>query len=662
MFRLRLCPLLALLLSAFALDAQPLARLLGYFPEDFFRGYGMSPPAIAPDGKTVAFLVSSRDRNQIRLFHVEDGRESVLHSTDSGDQSFRAAAWAGSSRLVYQDQRGNWYSIETPHGQPQRIFNSRGYFVGWGIVAVGDFHTAQLFSRMPEDNDHILLQTRDRRGRAQVVRVQLSSGDESVVQRAQSNIEEWIPSLSGDVVAGTRFTRNQVEFRYRPPGTRRWQNLDHFVPERAHSFSYSGRSHASRRFQFLMFGADNHTLYFASNTGTNTNAIYRMDVRSGELVRLAHDPVYDLFSDHNPGQGLVFSAESKDVVGIHYHQEKPHTLWLSERFQSVQDRIDAQIPDQINRILSFDRAEKRFIFATISSRSKGQFYLYDRDQDGITELGAADSRLNPDDLAVMRPVSFEGRHGHTLPGYLTLPNSTTEAEPSTTPLVVLVHGGPWVRDLYGYHPEVQFLANKGYGVLQVNFRGSTGYGFEHFDAIRQRFGSVAVEDIEDALDAVLVDYPQLNAEAVAVMGSSFGAYAGMNLLLSRPNSFRAGILMMGLYDIEKQVQHVKDKDREYASGYWDEMVGGAWDSDALRGISPIHRIEELQVPVLVIHGEQDNIVPVEQSRTLVRKLQEYDKPHQSYLMRTEGHGIEAEREVIAVYSRVLDFLESNLEE
>ncbi|MCC5833296.1 MAG: S9 family peptidase [Opitutales bacterium] len=662
MLRLLLYPVAVLFLAVSSLDGQVLSRLLGYFPEDFFRGHGMSPPAISPDGDTVAFFVSSRDRNQIRLFHVGEKRETVLHSTASADQSFHSAAWAGQSRLVYQDQRGNWYSIQTPNGNPTQIFSSRGHYIGWGLIAIGDFWSAQLFSRLLNDDEHVLLQTEDRRGRAQVVRVNLKDGSETVIQRPHGSIDEWIPTLSGDVIAGTRYLRDRIEFRYRSPGTRRWQNLDRFVPERRHSFSYSGRSLPTRRFQFLTFAEDNHSLYYASDTRTDTRAIYRMDIRTGEQSQIAYDPDYDLFSDHNPGQGPLFSAKGNRLVGIHYHREKPHTHWLDPAFEEVQQRVDQLNPNSINRILDFDNSENHFVVASISSRSKGSYFLYDKNADSIVEFGVVDERLDPELLGLMQPVSFEGRHGHQIPSYLTMPKGVSTEDTASVPLVVLVHGGPWVRDIYGYHPEVQLLAYKGYAVLQVNFRGSTGYGFEHFDAIRQRYGSVAVEDIEDAMDAALIQFPQLNSEAVAVMGASYGAYAGMNLLLSRPDRYKAGILIMGLYDIEKQARYLREIDRHYSSGYWDEMVGSVWDSDALRSISPLHRVSELQSPILVIHGEEDDIVPVEQSRQLVRKLNDADKPNQSYLMRSEGHGIESEQEIIAVYSRVLDFLETQFRE
>lgn len=562
--------------------------------------------------------------------------------------------------MVYEDERGNWFAIDIPNGSPRQIFSSRGYYLGRGLLAIGDIWSARLFSGLTDDNDHILLQTQDQRSRAQVVRIDLRDGKETVVQRPQASIDDWIPTHSGDVIAGTRFLRNRVEFRYRSPGTRRWQNLDHFIPERAHGFSYSGQSSPTRRFNFLTFGMDNHTLYYASNTNTDTRAIYRMDVRSGETIRVAYDNEFDMVSDFIPGEGPIFSKRSNQLVGVHYHRDKPHTLWLDDSFKAIQARIDELNPERINRILDFDDSETRFVFTAISSRSKGRYYLYDKLKDSIATLGAADSRLDPGLLGQMQAATFKGRHGNSIPGYLTLPVNAETADVESIPLVVLVHGGPWIRDIYRFHPEVQLLAYNGYAVLQVNFRGSTGYGFEHFDAIRRRFGAVAVEDVEDALDSALNLYPQLNPESVAVMGSSYGAYAGLNLMLSRPQAYKAGVLIMGLYDVEKQAKFLRDMDRRYASGYWDEMVGSVWDADNLRSISPIHRVAELQSPVMVIHGEKDDIVPIQQSKNLVDELQKHEKPNQSYLMRNEGHGIESEREIIAVYSRILDFLETHL--
>lgn len=655
--RVCLCVFFGLLAGTVLLDSQPLSRVLGYFPEDFFRAHAMGPPRISPDGKQVFYFTSGQNHNRIQLYDVATGETSILHRSDSSDEMFTAAAWAGNERFVFQVDHGNWYVATTSQRSIKQIFDARRTFIGYGVLIAGDFGRAELFAPLYDQEDEILLSTSDNRGRMEILRVNLETAETTTEQRSRHHIDQWIPTQTGEVYAGVRYRRSEIEFRYRPPGAWLWRSLDYFAPEQEQGFSYSGSTDASRRLQFLSFGFSESEIFYVANTETDTRALYRMDLDDRTQERIAHNPDYDLFSGGAPGERLIFSHSDKQIAGIHYHAERPRTLWFVERFQRTQQRIDSKLPDTVNTIHDFDHSGQHFVINAQSSTHKGAYYLYHSEPNELIPLGSVDSRVSPDDLSPMRPIAFEARDGHQLHGYLTLPNGAGEAD-SSVPLVVLIHGGPWIRDTYGYDPEVQLLAYNGYAVLQVNFRGSAGYGFEHFDAIRRRFGQTAVEDIEDAVDWSTRAYPQLDPDAIALMGSSYGAYAAMNLLISNPDTFQGGVLLMGLYDLEKHAQFLQDEvSNNFAIDFWNEMVGNVWEPESLSRISPIHDIAELNTPVFVAHGEQDRIVPVEQSRNLISELEKHSLPHQSYFMSAEGHGIYESREIIAVYSRILDFLE-----
>ncbi|MCC5805413.1 MAG: S9 family peptidase [Opitutales bacterium] len=634
-------------------------RVLGYHVEDFFRPVALSSPQLSPDGEHVAYVTTRRRRATVVVRGIESERERVLHSSGADTGMITELRWLTNERVAYQENFGTLTAINIDLSKRTELYDAGRVLLGWGFLLFGDFAYPRILSRLPQDPDYILVHARGRDGLPRVSRVEIHTGEAEVVQDGQRDVYSWIADRSGTVRIGMQYQRGQERLLYREAPGARWRSLDRVMPDDDGRFAYSGRTLAGRRHHFLGFARDADVFYLASNAGRDRAALFSYRLSTGERTLLAEDPVYDLFTYGGDHLAPVFSARTGDLAGIYYDAEQPHALWFDPAFEALQAAVDRRLPETINFITGMDAAENRFVVYSASSRHKGLAHLYDRGSGELTALAEADRRFRAEDMSAMRPIEFPGRDGHALHGYLTVPKDRPKGVPNRT--VVLIHGGPWIRDTYGYHPEVQFLAYHGFTVLQVNFRGSTGYGFAHLDALRGDLGDPAVRDILDGLDWA-VGQGYADPDRVAAMGASYGGLATLRAMAVAPDRFRAGVAVAGVYDIPGQLRHTRRAAPRMGYEFWREMTGGIWNRRELREMSPLGSVDRVRAPVFVAHGVEDVVVPPEQSEQLVEALAAAGIVHEFLLLEDTGHGTGPMRDRILLYERILRFLNEHVKE
>lgn len=635
------------------------ARVLGYHVEDFFRAGTVSPPALSPDGSQAAFVTLRRGRPTILVHLVDGGDQEVFHVTRSDDDIITTLAWHDSDRLIYQVNFGDLVAQNTDLTNRQVLHSALDIRIV-RFMGLGSFSHPQLLSTLPREPDHVLIQAQDyTTGRARVYRANVHTGESTLVQGTERSVHTWFADANGEIRMALELHRNQVRYLYRPNANARWRLLDQIMPLSDDGrFSYSGRTLAGRRHAFLGFSSDPDSFYFSSNVGRETTALYRFNARTADWSLLAEDPEYDIISTLYPQSHLLHHPATGELAGIWYHRDRPHPHWFDPAFAGLQKRVDQHLPDSVNTLVSMDLEERRFIFHETSSRHKGVYHLYDRHADAWEEFARVDRRLRPEDMSPMRPIRFTGSEGHPLHGYLTVPAGKPADHPRR--LVLLIHGGPWIRDAYGYHPEVQFLAHHGFAVLQVNFRGSTGYGFSHLDALRRDIGAPAVRDLLDGVDWA-INEGHADRGRIAVMGASYGAFAALQLMTTAPEQIRCGIAIAGVYDLLEHLRHVR-RVSPFHYDFWQEMTAGAWNRGDLRRMSPIGRIDRLQAPLFLAHGDRDTVAPLSQSKNLAQALRSAGKDHDLLVLEGHTHHGGPMRNVILLYDRILHFLNEHLPE
>lgn len=404
----------------------------------------------------------------------------------------------------------------------------------------------------------------------------------------------------------------------------------------------------SQTVQPLGFTADGKTLYWIDSRNRDTAAAFAMDWATGTMTPLAEDGRADIENAlSHPTTGKL------QAVAVNYL--KPEWKVLDK---AVADDI-AFLNKELGEWLLSSRtdADDRWVVATDNSNRASSTYLYDRKAKRLTKLFDSRPELADAPLAKMRPVEIRARDGKTLVSYLTLPVDAGDKPGKPLPMVLLVHGGPWARDTYGFDRETQFLANRGYAVLQVNFRGSTGFGKSFTNAGDGEWGRKMHDDLLDAVDwAVKGGYA--DPKRVAIMGGSYGGYATLAGLTFTPTTFACGVDIVGpsnLFTLLSTVPPYWESFRKQLiarMGDPDTPEGQAW----LKERSPLTYADRIQRPLLIGQGANDPRVKQAESDQIVAAMQAKNIPVTYVLFPDEGHGFAVPANNIAFMAVTENFL------
>ncbi|MBL9215549.1 MAG: S9 family peptidase, partial [Opitutaceae bacterium] len=403
------------------------------------------------------------------------------------------------------------------------------------------------------------------------------------------------------------------------------------------------------RYDVAGIDPDNRRLWISHYRPETGFVLQRLDPVTGAL----EDPVW-LDPDYDLGNcRLYFSPRTGNLVGLAYHQKTLVSAWFDDLFRAAHATVSERYPERTVALVDFDEAEKRFVYHVASPDDPGRHVLLDLERRSVGTLSVTASWLDGRPLRPMQPVSFRTRDGLRLEGYLTLP-----AEASTehrVPLVVLVHGGPWVRDTWQYDPLVQFLASRGYAVFQPNYRGSTGYTPAVSTESRFAFRRMH-DDVTDATRSA-ARFEVIDGQRVAIIGGSFGGFLAAAGVAFEPDLYRCAATFAGVFDWEMLIRSKRSDGRpgEYER-LIDELGRPGKDRDAFTAISPLAHADAIKVPMLVAHGREDRIVPVAQSKRLIASLRQRNIPHETYLLADGTHGMAERKQRIEYYRRLESFL------
>jgi dipeptidyl aminopeptidase/acylaminoacyl peptidase len=400
----------------------------------------------------------------------------------------------------------------------------------------------------------------------------------------------------------------------------------------------------------LLFTFDNANLYAASNVGRDKLALVVLDLQNGveKEVLFEHDAFDMQAVNHSRRRRLLTSVSYLDWRMKHHffdsRSRRLHDAW-SQRFDGQEvDLVDVSTGEQVH------------LLRVSSDRSPGRYFLTRSGSGELWELADAGHRLPEARLRPMKPVEVVARDGLLLRGYLTLPGPERSAP---FPAIVKVHGGPWQRDRWRYDPEVQFLASRGYAVLQLNFRGSTGYGKKFWKASFKEWGLRMQDDLTDGV-RWLVGQGIADAERIGVYGSSYGGYAALAGLALTPDLYACGAAVSAPTDLRRLMQNVPARWRAFGPSLR-EMIGDpVRDGKALEDVSPAQHVKAIRAPLLMAHGRMDPRVPYTESLSLVKGLKERGVRVEWQFFEDEGHWIIGEQNRIRLYRALEHFFDSHL--
>jgi dipeptidyl aminopeptidase/acylaminoacyl peptidase len=605
-----------------------------YDVRDFFRKPERSQYRISPDGKYLAFLAPHAGRQNVFVQPLAadgtlSGEPRALTSETARDVG--GYFWKGSEHVLYVKDFGgdeNFHVLSVPiagGAEPRDLTPFEGV-------------RAQLVDDLEDDDAHLLLSHNHRDNQVfDVFRVDVATGEAELVAANPGNITGWGTDHDGKLRLAITTDGVNNTLLYRDTET------DDFKALLTTDFKESVSP--------LFFTFDNRRLYVSSNRGRDKAAIFEFDPQTAqEGALLFEHPDVDV-------SGLAYSHRRKVLTEIHYTTWKSEHKVLDPVLAAVYDDLKQQLPGYEIALQSATRDETRFIVATYNDRTQGARYLYDSQSRQLTLLSVIQPHLAEDDMAVMKPIEFAARDGLTIRGYLTLPVGVPA---ENLPVIVNPHGGPWARDVWGFNPEIQFLANRGYAVLQINFRGSTGFGRAFWEASFKQWGKTMQDDITDGVDW-LVTSGVADPERVAIYGASYGGYATLAGIAFTPDLYAAAVDYVGVANLFTFMNTIPPYWKPFLDSMH-EMVGHPEKDEALlREGSPVFFVDRIKTPLFVAQGAQDPRVNKDESDQIVAALRGRGVEVEYMVKDNEGHGFHNEENQFEFYTAMEAFLARHLD-
>ncbi|WP_338505304.1 alpha/beta fold hydrolase [Sphingomonas kaistensis] len=626
---LRAC-VLSLLFASQCLTAQPATR-----PSiaDFAEPPVATGARLSADGKLLAARSWQGETSRILIFDAADPAKPPV-AIPLGKADVTSITWAGPSRLLlrvrkYTQFQGETYPmtrlvvVDVATGQSRVGDPSNQGFLGGDVLYTDpDGRTALVASQ-----DSIY-------DTPAVKRVDLATGKATIVEKPRPDVWDWYADSDGVVRAGLAYDERAWKLFYRDAAGE---------PLRVIKGKFEKDSDSSvDRFTFGQSG----TGTIVTNERTGRFGVYRYDFKTGTVGEpIFEDPEVDV-------TGVWGDRWSGDVDGIEYENDRKRFLWLDPELKRIQAKIDKALPATVNEIVSRSRDESKLLIYASSASDPGAYFLLDPKTLRMSMIYAPLGRINPDQMSATTHLRYAARDGLSIPAYLTLPKGSAG---KNLPTIVMPHGGPFVRDSWEYDAFVQFLASRGYAVFQPQFRGSTGYGKSFVEKGYGQWGRAMQDDLDDGLDH-LIKTGVADRARVCIVGASYGGYAALWGAIRNPERYRCAASLAGVTDLDAQLK--ANRKSFSATRYfreWKTKVAGEEKID-LATVSPLQQAGRLRVPVLIGHGEKDEVVPVRQGRAMVQALQGGRADVTSVFYAKSEHNLEGEGDLADYLARLEAFL------
>ncbi|WP_028772790.1 alpha/beta hydrolase family protein [Shewanella waksmanii] len=609
------------------------------------EAFGLLPQSeqvkLSPSGNSLAFILHHEGKSYLGVKAVGKQEVDYLVSTDNQKFKMDWYTWANDDTLLVSanypiDRRGMKYSesrlLKVDLNEPSDIRS---------VLKLREREHRPQFQDtivdiLPDEPDYILMALDLKvANQPDVYKVNLNSRlKRKLIQKGRSGIHSWLTDQQHRLRLGYGIDDTKVFFLLFDIDTEKWRRI------------WEYELFDNPDITPLGFGVNPNTLYIRS-LHNGRYAIFTVDLAKADLPRelVYADDNYDVEG------ALIYSKISKDVIGVHHGEAANGKVFFDEKYARFQQALNKAIPDAYNNIMSLSADENRYILYTSNPTSPGTYYLGDRRAKGLDYILDEYPLLVEQPLSDKQKVVFKARDGLELEAYVTLPSSNVKAKQSA---LVIPHGGPMVRNYGGFDWFSQFFASRGYTVIEPNFRGSSGYGFEFEMASIQQWGGAMQHDLADAAFWLAEHYP-IDKDKICILGASYGGYAAMQAAVTQQQPFKCAASFAGVSDLE----HIVRKARRFTNYKVVKKQLGD-DSDKLEQQSPVNFAKQVNIPMLLIHGDKDRVVDVYHSREMFDELSDYDKEVEYIELENGNHYLEIEQNRMATLKAFEAFLSKHL--
>lgn len=629
---------------------------------DFARHTQYVDAAISPDGEYLAAVAVVKGKRVLALVHLADKKGVNLNPREGDELSgFR---WVGSDRLIYT--LGKHIGGEVAPHATGELFTVKGDGTGSGILygyragpkstltafikgAEPDYGYGFVISELHDDPDNALIgaipfngpgHSRSFDGAfSEAYRINFNSGSKQLVATSPLRDADFLADHAGRIrFAFTRDNDQRYKVFYRDAQGGDWQSI------------YDGNQGGEMLIP-LMFDRTNDSVYMNCAGANGVGGICRWDVKTRKSETLWS-------AKESSRASLIPTFDGQDAFAIRTYMGRPAAVLLDKAAPEANVLVSLmkQFPGEDIQITSASRDGKKVVFLVSSDTDPGTYYLYDIAQKKLTALLARADWIKPAQMSTMEPVALKARDGLELHGFLTRPQGKEEAK--NLPLVVIPHGGPYgIFDVWGYDPEVQLLASRGYAVLQINFRGSGGYGDAFQRAGYLQWGAKMQDDVTDATHWAIKE-GIADAKRICIYGASYGGYSAVWGALKEPDLYKCAVGYAGIYDLRAWVRSSDVNDYQYGRNYLQMVLGN--DEAVLWDRSPMAHLDALKANLMLVAGGADVRVPSTQAENLHNELSKRKIEHEWLYQRTEAHGFYDEAHTAELYEKLLSFFDKQI--
>lgn len=603
--------------------------------EDFWKRSSFREVKISPDGRYLAATVPLEKLTALVVMDLTT--KQVTGSFKPQEKAHIGEFyWVNDKRLLFTSSvreganarpswTGAWYAM-----------NADGSNVG---TAYGRGYYAQILDTLKDDDRYVLVQYASDTGSSTYGRMNVENGD--ILPTFKKPPKEGYGEFVTDNAAKVRLFINAKSYKESKVYARLKEDAEWIV--------IHDQKATEQDFEYKGFSADNSVLYYTLSQKTGPNALYTYNFANGEKKQVSRDDNVD------PG-ALMSSPIDDTVYAVRYEDGFPRYEYLdkSNAFAKNLIKLHASFPDIDVYPVSATKDGRKIIYVAESDTIAGEYYLYNMDTEKAEHLVSRAAWLDPKKLAMMEPMKFTARDGLEIEVFVTVPKGS---DGKNLPLIVNPHGGPFgPYDSWGYNPEVQMLANRGFAVMQVNFRGSGNYGKEFREKGYRQWGKVMQDDLTDATRWAIAK-GIADPGRICLYGASYGAYASLMGAAKEPNLYRCAVGNVGTYDLPTQLNYSTNGGggMNPAKAFFGDVA-----QDDVAQYSPARLAGNIRIPVLLAAGEKDTTCPPEQTRMMHAALVKAGTPVEMKIYPGEGHGNVLKENQIDFANRLVAFFEKNL--
>jgi dipeptidyl aminopeptidase/acylaminoacyl peptidase len=597
--------------------------------DDFFKTQDKAYYHISPDGKSLSYLKLQDKKLDLFVENLATGKSVQL--THLTEKSISFHFWTSNNELIY-------YTEDDTKERKSDLFVINKNGSKQVQLSSNEKTRVRVIEDQLIDDKYIIVASNKRDSTVfDVYRLNVRDGKMEIAAKNPGNITEWMTDNKGILKIAVASDGVNETLLYRENESKP------FAPVITNNFETT--------FQPVAFPENEpNILYAISNANRDKNALVALDLKTGKekKVLFANDTLNVVETS--------YSRTQNKIMFVTCETWKKQKYYLDDSSKFTYSKIDKLLPGTEWRIMDKDKMDNVFVVRTFTDKNPGSYYLYTASENKLKKLTDINSSIKEETMSAMKPISFRSSDSLTINGYLTLPKGRRK---TNLPVVVLPHNGPGGRNSWGYNAEVQFLANRGYAVLQVNYRGSTGYGKSFYAAGFKEWSDKIQEDVNDGA-RWLIKQKIANPKKIAIYGNGFGGYIALNCLYKNPDIYSCGGSNSGVINLFSYLKGIPPFLKSNLQMYYEIIGNPVTDTDYLRFASPVFHADQFKSPIFIAQNPKDPRVNVAEGVQFIKELKKRNVPV-TYIEKEEGpNPIKRQQGRTALYKALEEFLKTNI--